>query len=131
MTNSDEPGRSNSAGLFSSLQNLAATAVAIARTRLELLANELAEEKIRFGQLLLLGAIALFSLVVGAIFFAVFVTVLLWDSHRLIVLGGFAALFLGLGVYAGLRFRARALEGGGMFASSLGELDKDRQRLSP
>ena len=130
MTNSDETGRRHSAGLFSSLQNFAATAVAIARTRLELLANELAEEKIRFGQLLLLGAVALFSLVVGAIFFAVFVTVLLWDSHRLIALGGFAALFLGMGVYAGLQFRARALEGGGLFASSLVELDKDRQRLS-
>lgn len=130
MANSDETGRSNSAGLFSSLQNFAATAVTIARTRLELLANELAEEKIRFGQLLLLGAVALFSLIVGAIFFAVFVTVLLWDSHRLLALGGFAALFLGMGVYAGLQFRARALEGGGLFASSLVELDKDRQRLS-
>ena len=131
MTENDEAGRSGSAGLFGSLRNFAATAVAIARTRLELLANEVAEEKIRLGQLLVFGVVALFGLIVGVIFFAMFVTVLLWDSHRLLALGGFAVLFLGTGVYAAWRFRARALAGSVLFSTSLAELDKDRQHLSP
>ncbi len=131
MTENEEAGRSGSAGLFASLRNFAATAVAVARTRLELLANEVAEEKIRLGQLLVFGFVALFGLVVGAIFLAVFFTVLFWDSHRLVVLGGFAVLFLGMGAYAVLRFRACALAGSGLFAASLAELDKDHRQLSP
>jgi uncharacterized membrane protein YqjE len=130
MTENNEAGRGGSAGLFASLRNFAATAVAIARTRLELLANEMAEEKIRLSQLVVFGVVALFGLVVGTIFLAVFVTVLFWDSHRLIALGGFAALFLGMGAYAAIQFRTRAVAGSGLFSASLAELDKDRQQLS-
>jgi len=131
MTENDEAGRSGSAGLFASLRNFAATAVAIARTRLELLANEVAEEKIRLGQLLVFGVVALFGLIVGVIFFAMFVTVLLWDSHRLLALGGFAVLFLGMGLYAVFQLRARASAGSRLFSASLAELGKDRQQLLP
>jgi uncharacterized membrane protein YqjE len=131
MTENNEAGRGGSAGLFASLRNFSATAVAIARTRLELLANEVAEEKIRLGQLVVFGVVALFGLVIGAIFLAVFITVLFWDGHRLIALGGFAALFLGMGVYAAFQFRTRAVAGSGLFSASLAELDKDRQQLSP
>jgi uncharacterized membrane protein YqjE len=131
MTENNEAGRGGSAGLFASLRNFAATAVAIARTRLELLANEMAEEKIRLSQLVVFGVVALFGLVIGTIFLAVFVTVLFWDSHRLIALGGFAVLFLGMGAYAAIQFRTRAVAGSGLFSASLAELDKDRQQLSP
>lgn len=131
MTENDEAGRSGSAGLFASLRNFAATAVAIARTRLELLANEVAEEKIRLGQLLVFGVVALFGLIVGVIFFAMFVTVLLWDSHRLLALGGFAVLFFGMGLYAVFQLRARASVGSRLFSASLAELGKDRQQLLP
>ena len=130
MTENNETGRGGSAGLFASLRNFAATAVAIARTRLELLANEMAEEKIRLSRLVVFGVVALLGLVVGTIFLAVFVTVLFWDSHRLIALGGFAALFLGMGAYAAIQFRTRAVAGSGLFSASLAELDKDRQQLS-
>jgi uncharacterized membrane protein YqjE len=77
------------------------------------------------------GVVALFGLVVGIIFLAVFFTVLFWDSHRLLVLGGFAVLFIGVGAYSVLRFRACALAGSGLFAASLAELDKDRRQLLP
>ena len=130
MTENNEAGGGGSAGLFASLRNFAATAVAIARTRLELLANEMAEEKVRLSQLVVFGVVALLGLVVGTIFLAVFVTVLFWDSHRLIALGGFAALFLGMGAYAAIQFRTRAVAGSGLFSASLAELDKDRQQLS-
>lgn len=130
MTENDA-GIERATGLFASLRNFAATAVAIAHTRLELLANELAEEKIRLGQLLVFGVVALFGLVVGAIFLAAFITVLLWDSHRLLALGGFSVLFLGMGIYAVFQLRIRASAGGKLFSASLAELGKDRQQLLP
>jgi len=127
----NEAGSERATGLFASLRNLAATAVAIVHTRLELFANELAEEKIRLGQLLVFGVVALFGLVVGAIFLAAFITVLFWDSHRLLALGGFAVLFLGMGIYALFQLRVRASAGSRLFAASLAELGKDRQQLLP
>ena len=130
MTETDA-GMARATGLFASLRNFAATLTAVAQTRLELLANEVEEEKLRFGQLLLFGSIALFCLAVGSVFLAIFITVLLWESHRLLVLGGLAVLFLGLGGAAVVMFRARASTGSRLFAASLAELGKDRQQLLP
>jgi len=79
----------------------------------------------------LFGSIALFCLAVGSVFFAIFVTVLLWESHRLLVLGGLAVLFFSLGGVAVAMFRARASVGSRLFSASLAELGKDRQQLSP
>ncbi|HUW51319.1 MAG TPA: phage holin family protein [Sulfuricella sp.] len=117
--------------MLASLRIFAATTVAIAQTRLELLANEIEEEKLRFGQLLVFGGIALFCIAVGIVFFAIFITVLLWDNHRLLVLGGFSVLFLGVGVVAIQLFRGHASAGSKLFSTSLAELGKDRQQLLP
>lgn len=130
MTENDA-GTTHATGLFASLRNFAVTLSGVAQTRLELLANEVEEEKLRFGQLLLFGSIALFCLAMGSMFLAIFVTILLWDSHRLLVLGGFAVLFLSLGGVAVVMFRARASVGSRLFASSLAELGKDRRQLLP
>lgn len=131
MTEQNKAGGAQPAGLFDSLRIFAHTSVAIAQTRLELLANEIEEEKLRVGQLLVFGGIALFCVAVGVVFFAIFVTVLFWDSHRLLVLGGFSVLFLGAGVVAILLFRGYASAASKLFSTSLAELGKDRQRLLP
>lgn len=131
MTEQNKTGGEQPVGLFASLRIFAHTSVAIAQTRLELLANEIEEEKLRVGQLLVFGGIALFCVAVGVVFFAIFITVLLWDSHRLLVLGVFAALFLGAGVVAILLFRGYASAASKLFSASLAELGKDRQRLLP
>ena len=73
------------------------TALALARVRLELLATEVQEEKARLLGLLVFGGAAILLLVAGIVFLAAFLTVLLWESHRLVVLGFFAATFLGAG----------------------------------
>ncbi len=130
MTETDA-STTHATGLVASLRNFAATLSGVAQTRLELLANEVEEEKLRFGQLLLFGSIALFCLAMGSMFLAIFVTILLWDSHRLLVLGGFAVLFLSLGGVAVVMFRARASAGSRLFAASLAELGKDRRQLLP
>ena len=60
----------------------------------------------------------------------VLVVVALWDTHRLLAIGGFAALYLGMGIGFALAARACAAAGTQLFAASLGEFEKDRDRLS-
>lgn len=118
-----------SRGLYSSLRGLVAGGVALLRTRLELLATELQEEKARVLILLAYGAAALILLAVGAVFLAVFFTVLLWDSHRLLALGVFAALFLAAGALAAALALRLARTESRLFAASLAELGEDRAEL--
>lgn len=118
-------------GLFSSLRNLLATGVATARVRLELLSTEFEEERARVLGLLAWGGAALILLAAGTVFAAVFLTVLLWDSHRLLALGVFSAVFLGAGALA-LASALRLANGGSrLFAASLAELSQDQAALEP
>lgn len=120
-----------SPGLFASLRGLAATAVGLFKTRLELLATEFEEEKLRIAGLLGYGLAAVLLLLVGAVFLAVFVTVLMWDSNRLLVLGVFAALFLGGGLLALTIALRLARTPSRLFSASLAELGRDRSALEP
>jgi len=114
-------------GVFASLRGLLATGVAIAQTRLELLAAELQEEKARVGGLLIFGGAAVILLAAGLVFLAVFLTVVLWDSNRLLVLGVFASLFLVGGFVSLLIARRYARTPSALFAASLAELARDRE----
>jgi len=120
-----------SRGLFSSLRGLFATSIATLRIRLELLSTEIQEEKARVLGLLVYGAAALILLAVGIVFLAVFFTVLLWDSHRLLALGVFSALFLGAGGLALTIAMRLARAESRLFAASLAELAQDRAALDP
>ena len=117
-------------GLLGSVKNFAATLVAVARTRLELLANEIQEEGLRLRQLWLLSTIAVFFLVFGVLLLTLLVIVIFWDSNRLLAIGGFAALYLVIGIVLAIVARNRAAVRSRLFAASLGELKKDHERLS-
>ena len=113
-------------GLLASLRNLLATAIAVLQTRLELFATEFEEEKIRLGAVLWFGLVAFFFLGFGVVFLALTLTVLLWDSHRLLVLTVATALFLVVGLIALAAARRQSRAGSRLFASSLAELAQDR-----
>jgi len=130
MAGADSAAGARTGGLLTSLKQLVATLVAVVQTRLELLANEVQAEKLRLTQLLLLGISALFFLACAVLLLTVLVVVALWDTHRLLAIGGFAALYLGTGVGFALAARARAAAGTQLFAASLAEFEKDRDRLS-
>lgn len=117
---------SSRSGLFASLRGLAVTGLALLQTRLELLAVEIEEEKARTLGLVAYGIAAALLLGAGAIFLAVFVTVLLWDSNRLLALGVFAALFLGGGFICLVAAQRLATTPSSLFVASLAELVKDR-----
>lgn len=113
-------------GLWVSLRGLAATGLALLQARLELLAVELQEEKVRAVGLLVYSIAAVILLGAGAVFLAVFVTVVMWESNRLLALGMFSTLFLVSGVVSLLLARRLAGRPSRLFAGSLAELAKDR-----
>jgi uncharacterized membrane protein YqjE len=117
------------AGLFASLRGLLATAVGLVHTRLELLATEFQEEKIRLLSAVAYGAAAVLLLSIGAVFLAVFLTVLFWDSNRLLVLGIGTFFLLGGGVLALTTAVRLAQSGSRLFSASLAELRRDRAGL--
>lgn len=119
------------AGLFASLKGLLGTSVALLQNRLQLLGVELAEERLRLLSLVTYGAIALICLSAGLVFLAIFLTVLFWDSHRLLALGIFSALFLAAGGVTLALAMGYAKAGSNLFAASLAELRKDREALTP
>lgn len=115
--------------LGSRLRNVVAGALGILQTRLELFATELQEEKHRLGSLLGYAAAAFFFLGFGAVLLALFLTVLLWDSHRLLALGIFVALFLAIGGIAALAAARIGRQGSRLFAASIAELKQDREMI--
>lgn len=120
-----------SPGLLASLRGFAATSVALLRTRLELLKVEAQEEVGRVRGMLLWGIVAALCGVAGAVFLTVFLTVLLWDSHRLLVLGIASALFLAAAALAIATALRLSRQGSRLFAASLAELRQDEAALKP
>ena len=123
-------GARHAGGLLGSLKNLASTLVALAQTRLQLLANELHAEKLRLAQLGLYAAAAVFFFALGIIMLTLLVIVGFWDSHRLLALGGFAGIYLLVGLAFGVAVLRRATQRSRLFEASLQELAKDREWLS-
>lgn len=116
-------------GLFGSVKRLTATLTSIVSTRLELLANELQEERLRLTQMLLFALLALFCFGMGLLLLSVFIVVLFWDDHRLAVLGSLSVIFFVLGSLAAVLLRGKAQKKSRLFSASLAELAKDREQL--
>ena len=102
----------------------------IVHTRLELLSNDIAEERAHLTSLLFMGLVSLFLLGLGVVLLTILIAVVFWDSHRLAALGALTAFFLiagtGLAWFALHKARTRPR----LFEASLAELSKDRQQLT-
>lgn len=116
--------------LAGSLRALGATAIGILRTRLELLAVELAEEKNRLLAILLWSLGGLLALAMGILMLSLLVVAAFWDTeHRLTALGVVAALYFLTGVGALLFVRQKIANAPFTFDETLAELERDRQAL--
>jgi uncharacterized membrane protein YqjE len=91
--------------LIGSVKRLASTLTSIVSSRLELLGNELQEERLRLTQMFLYSLFAFFCFGMGLLLFTVFIVVLFWDDHRLVVLGGPCILFFVLGMLMAMVLR--------------------------
>ena len=115
--------------LMESIKRLLSTLTSIVSTRLELLANELQEERLHLTQMLFFALFALFCFGVGVLLLAAFIVVLFWDEHRLAVLGTLSMVFFALGMLTTMLLRSRMEAKSKLFSVSLAELAKDREYL--
>jgi len=122
-------GQDGAPGVIASLRALAANAIGIAQTRLQLLSNELEEERARTLQLVVLGAVAMFCAAIGLILVTAWIIIALWDQYRLLTVAVLAGLYM-LGAALALRaLKAKAAQRSKLFSASLGELGRDRDLL--
>jgi uncharacterized membrane protein YqjE len=119
MAGADSAAGARAGGLLSSLKQLIATVVEVAHTRLQLLGDEINEERLRLQQLWLLAAIAVFCFVLGIFLCTLFVIVLFWDSNRLLAIGGCAGFYLAIGTGLAIAARNRSARGSRLFEASL------------
>jgi|PersoiStandDraft_1058852.scaffolds.fasta_scaffold91186_1 uncharacterized membrane protein YqjE len=125
----EREGAAARGGLLHSIKHLAQTLLGAAQTRLEILATEIEEERVRLEQLLLVALAAAFCLAMGIVLCVALVVVYYWDTHRLAAVGMLAAAFLAAGVVFGLILRDKAKTRPKPFAITRGELAKDRAML--
>ena len=119
----------NGEGLLASLTALAATLVAIAHTRLDLLSLDLEEEREHLLSLLALSLSALFFLGIGVLLATLLVMVAFWETYRLPVLAVLTGMFLAAGITTWRIALHKAKTKPRLFAASMSELLKDRQQL--
>ena len=115
-------------GLFGALKNIAATLLGTLQTRLALLGNEVQVEKRLILQQLALGLALVFCMGVSLLL-AVGLAVHVWWEHRVWVLAGSTALFLGLAIYLYVALRRTLTTTGDIFGTSLAELQEDLRQL--
>lgn len=118
-----------SSGLMVSAKQALFTLVSVVSTRLELLANELQEERLRLMRMLFFALFSLFLFGIGILLLTVLILVLFWDDHRLAVLGGLSMLFFVLGTLMAFLLRSQSRAKPKLFSDSLAELVKDRAHL--
>jgi uncharacterized membrane protein YqjE len=125
-----EPGAERvPAGLASALFGIAATLVALLRTRLELATVEFAEERERIKSMLVLVVVATMSACFAIVALSVLIVVWFWDTHPLAAIFGVALFYAVVagGALAALRQQVRAH--GQPFAATLAELERDAEAL--
>ena len=117
-----------SGGLFAALRNVAATLLATGKTRLELLGNELEEQKLLAIRLFLLLQGLVLCLGVTVLLIVALITALFWDN-RAMVLGTLVVIFLVLSgvLYAAVKRAIRRPEK--VFSASIAELEEDIRQL--
>ena len=129
MASSDPGAAGRAPGVIAALRSLAANAVAIAHTRLELLANEVEEERVRTLEILLLAVIALFFAAVSVLLITAWIVVALWEQYRLATLAALAFAYLVIAGIALRKLKSRTAQRPKLFSTSLAELARDRDLL--
>lgn len=118
-------------GMLDSFRACVATTASLVRTRLEIISTELEEQREWLQNIVLLMAAGVFFAAMGLVLATLFVVVLFWETHRNVVLGGFAALYLGVGIWAILTLKSKLGARPKLFSTTTAELAKDEDRLTP
>jgi len=119
-----------SGGLFGSVRRVADTCVSSIHNRVELVALELQEEKIRLVRLLLWTGAALFASFLAITVITIAVVMLIQDEGgRKIAISGFGLLYAIAAVVLAVKLRSEIRNAPPPLADTLSELKKDLQTL--
>jgi uncharacterized membrane protein YqjE len=116
-------------GLFASVRTLVGTLLGMVHTRLELIANELEEERLWLIRLFFYGLLALFFFCLVIVMLTLLVVAVFWESHRLLAMGVVTLVHLGVAVWLARYVLCLAKARPRLFSASLAELSKDRASL--
>lgn len=116
--------------MLASVRALFSTLLGIAQTRLELLANELEEERLHLTRLLVYGLLALFFFGLGVLTLSLLIVAAFWDTHRLAAIICVTLVHVGIAIYCVMSARHLAAHKPRLFSATLAEFDKDRAVLS-
>ncbi len=116
--------------MLGSVRDLARTLLALAETRTRLAANELEEQALRFAEIAVWGAIAVFFFGVALVFVAVLAVLLFWESHAEAVAGAIAVVFFAAGFGGAMMVRMRLRERPKLLEATVAELARDRERMA-
>lgn len=118
-----------SSGLLASVQNLLASLLGLARTRLDLLSTELEEAMAHFALGIIVAVAAVLLATLGLAFAGAALLFAIPVEHRLAAAIAIALLYIG--VAAGLVVVLVVRKRPRIFEASLAELQSDREELSP
>lgn len=111
------------------LRRLLADGLELARLRLELFGVEAREDASRLVALMVQAVLAAILLGFGLIFLALLLTLVFWDTHRVLAVGLATAAFWLIGLLLVLRVREHLRQGLRLFSSTLDELRRDEQEF--
>jgi uncharacterized membrane protein YqjE len=120
---------SETGGLFASLKRLLSTALGIVSTRLELLANEWEEERMRLMSMLMLALLAVFFICMAVVLFAIFIVAAFWHDHPLLAISILSLSFFVMSAFCALSLRRLLRQRPVLFSASMAELRRDQHEL--
>ena len=123
MADSGETPRSG--GLSNAIFRLGGTALALLRTRLELVTLEVEEERERATELLVLVLGGVLLGLFALLFASIFVIAYFWDAYRLWAIAGVTLFYVALAVATYARLQRLRREKPPAFAATLAELGHD------
>mgnify|MGYP001251452109 CR=1 FL=1 len=129
LDSGSRPGEGNSPGIIYSLKALGATLASAFHTRVELFVTELEEERERLKHTLIFTLLLVFGLSMGFILLTIFLVALFWQNGWIGAIGVLAFLYLGVAAFAAVKLRDIFINRSGLFAATVAELGKDRDRL--
>jgi uncharacterized membrane protein YqjE len=116
-------------GVMGALAQLAASALAMLRTRLELASVEFAEAREHIKEMVLLAAVGIVLGLFALLFASLFVIAYFWDEYRLEAVGGVTLFYVAITVLIFARLRKISREAPPPFAATLEELEHDAAAL--